>query len=244
MRLNTGIYKETAVVVPTFNESDNIERLIRTIFGISTDLHIIVVDDNSPDETWKIVKKLQKEFKNLDLILRDKKDGRGGACLDGFAYALSHYPDLSHIIEMDADFSHDPKDIPRLLEKAQSGCDLVIGSRYIRGSKILNWGLKRRIFSKLANIYARMILGIPIMDYTNGYRCYSKEAIQILDKSKIKSKGYIVLSEIAYQIYRNNFSICEIPIVFLNRKRGASNVSIHEIINAFTSVTKIKEQFK
>ena len=166
---------------------------------------------------------------------------------------------------MDADFSHNPNDIQRLLNKIQDGYDqteeaskasdprsiqkaispkakydMVIGSRYLKNSKILNWGLKRTIFSKFANIYARIILGIPISDYTNGYRCYTAEALKAIEFDKISAAGYIVLSEMSYQLHKKGFRIGEIPITFVNRRRGASNLSRHEITSAFTSVLRLK----
>jgi len=231
-------YSKTAIIIPTYNEKDNIKKLIQAIFGISHGIKIIVVDDNSPDKTGEIVDALKKKYKNLQIIHRTKKNGRGGACIEGFRCALAE--GAEYIFEMDADFSHDPIDIPRLLAKVKDGYDMVIGSRYVKGSKILNWGLKRTIFSKFANIYARVILGIPIHDYTNGYRCYTKKAMSTIDFDKIEAAGYIVLSEMSYQLYQKHLKIGEIPITFVNRKRGISNLSKNEIISAFTNVLRLK----
>lgn len=231
-------YSKTAIVIPTYNEKENIRKLIQAIFGISRDMTIIVVDDNSPDKTGEIVDSLKKKYPNLQIIHRTKKNGRGGACIEGFESALKQ--GFEYIFEMDADFSHDPQDIPRLLNKIQDGYDMVIGSRYLKTSKILNWGLKRTIFSKFANIYARIILGIPISDYTNGYRCYIASALKAIEFDKIEASGYIVLSEMSYQLHKKGFRIGEIPITFVNRRRGASNLSRHEIISAFTSVLRLK----
>ena len=231
-------YSKTAIIIPTYNEKDNIRKLIQTIFGISNDMTIIVVDDNSPDKTGEIADALTKKYKNLKIIHRTKKNGRGGACIEGFKRALDE--GFEYIFEMDADFSHDPIDIPRLLTKVLEGNDMVIGSRYLKGSKILNWGLKRTIFSKFANIYARVILGIPIHDYTNGYRCYTRKTLEAIDFDRIEASGYIVLSEMSYQLHKKHFKISEIPITFVNRKRGISNLSIHEITSAFTSVIKLR----
>lgn len=235
---NQKIYSKTAIVVPTYNEKENIRKLIQTIFGISRDMKIIIVDDNSPDKTGDIVDALKKKYPNLDIIHRKEKNGRGGACVAGFKKALSE--GYEYIFEMDADFSHDPKDIPIMLDKIQDGYGMVIGSRYMKKSKIVNWGLKRTVFSKFANIYARVILGIPISDYTNGYRVYTKKALESINYERIEAVGYIVLSEMAYQLHRQGFKIGEIPIVFVNRERGISNLSIHEITCAFTTVLRIK----
>ena len=236
--LSNNIYSKTAIIIPTYNEKDNIRKLIQTIFGISKDITIIVVDDNSPDKTGEIADAIKKKYPKLKVIHRTKKNGRGGACIEGFKQALKEGSE--YIFEMDADFSHDPIDIPRLLTKVLEGYDMVIGSRYLKGSKILNWGLKRTIFSRFANIYARAILGIPIHDYTNGYRCYTREALEAIDFDKIEAAGYIVLSEMSYQLHKKGLKIGEIPITFVNRKRGISNLSKHEITSAFTSVIRLR----
>ncbi|MBU1019237.1 MAG: polyprenol monophosphomannose synthase [Patescibacteria group bacterium] len=232
------IYKKTAIIIPTYNEKENIRKLIQTIFGISQELTIIVVDDNSPDKTGEIVDALTKKYKTLQIIHRKEKNGRGGACVAGFKKALEEK--FEYIFEMDSDFSHDPVDIPKMLDKIQDGYEMVIGSRYLKGSKIVNWGLKRTIFSKFANIYARVILRIPISDYTNGYRVYTRKALKAINCERIEAVGYIVLSEMAYQLHRQGFKIGEIPIIFVNRERGISNLSIKEITSAFTTVLRIK----
>ena len=234
----TDTYKKTAIIIPTYNEKENIRKLIQTIFGISKEITIIVVDDNSPDKTGEIVDALKRKYENLQIIHRTSKNGRGGACVAGFKSALEQ--DFDYIFEMDADFSHDPKDIPKMLDKCRDGYGLVIGSRYQKKSKIVNWGFKRTVFSKFANIYARVILGIPISDYTNGYRVYTRKALEAINYDRIEAVGYIVLSEMAYQLHRQGFKIGEIPIIFVNRERGISNLSLKEITSAFTTVLRIK----
>ena len=226
--------KIVAIIVPTFNERDNIARLIKSI-RMNANPHdkIIVVDDNSPDGTGKVVEGLAKKQKNIYLVLRQNKSGRGSAVLDGFKFAQKFKP--SFYIEMDADFSHKPEDIPRLL-KAVEEADVVIGSRYLKGARIINWSIKRKVFSKLANIYAKIILKVPIADYTNGFRIYKKEAVNFLLSQKLVSFGYILLSETAYKLKEAGFTFREIPIVFVNRKRGASNLNFAEIKNAFFGV--------
>jgi dolichol-phosphate mannosyltransferase len=222
------------VIIPTYNEADNIERLINTLLGLKLNLDVLVVDDNSPDGTSGIVKQKFAGNRNVSLITRDKKDGRGGAVVEGIRYALGRVI-YDRIIEMDADFSHDPKDIPVFLAKAKEA-DVVIGSRYIPGSSTVNWPFSRKVFSKFSNIYAKLMLGVPIHDYTNGYRCYSLDVAKSIDSEKIISKGYIALSEIAYKLHRKGFTFTEIPVVFVNRKRGVSNLNFGEIFQAFRNI--------
>ena len=227
------------VVIPTYNEADNIEYLIKNVKNnISPHDHVVIVDDDSPDKTGRIAKNLKVKFKNLHVIIRKGKNGRGSAVIDGFKYALDLKP--TYFVEMDADFSHKPEDIPRLRKLMAKNVGMVIGSRYMRGSRIQNWPLKRKIFSHLANLYAKTILQIPISDYTNGFRLYSKNALEFLLSQDLKTKGYIVLSETAYKLHRAGFKFEEIPIVFINRKRGVSNVNRSEIKNAFFGVLKIR----
>lgn len=227
-----------AIVIPTYNERENIGRLIKEILRLNLDIKIIVVDDNSPDKTSETVREISKENKNVHLILRVNKRGRGSAVIDGFKEALKDKK-TQYFFEMDADFSHDPHDIPRFLKEIKNN-DVVIGSRYLLESKIVDWPIKRKIFSKIANWFARLVLKIPITDYTNGYRCYKRKVLESIDFSKINSPGYIVLSEMAYQIFKLGYKFKDIPIIFVNRRRGLSNLRLKEITSAFTSVLKIR----
>jgi len=228
-----------AVVVPTFNEADNVAQLIEAIFrNISPSDKIIIVDDNSPDGTGRIADKIAKKKKNLIVIHRQGKSGRGSAVWAGFKAAQKFNPTL--YIEMDADFSHKPQDIRRLLSAIKEGPDVVVGSRYLQKSKIYNWPITRRIFSKLANCYAELILKVGISDYTNGFRIYHKPAVNYLLSQKLVSPGYILLSETAYRLKKASFKFDEIPIVFVNRKRGVSNLNLNEIKNAFLGIFKIR----
>lgn len=230
------------IIIPSYNERENIVRLIETIFGLHPEVEILVVDDNSPDGTAAVVEEAKKKFgSKLHLLVRKGKGGRGSAVLAGFEEALKRGDDL--IMEMDADFSHAPEEITRFLEKIKN-FDMVLGSRYLPESEIHHWGWKRTFFSKWANRYARLILGIPISDYTNGYRCYKRAAIQALDRGKIEAKGYIVLSEVAYQLHKKGMRIGEIPTKFVNRRRGISNLSFHEIKEAFLSVVRIRLRYR
>lgn len=225
------------IVIPTYNEKENIVRQVEAVMRLPLNLSVVIVDDNSPDGTGVAADELSKRFERVKVIHRAGKGGRGSACVEGFKYAVKQ--DADYIFEMDADLSHDPAEIPKFLEKIKD-YDLVIGSRYSKDSKIVNWGKRRAVFSKLANLYARAVLGIPITDYTNGYRCYRKNVLANMDYDKITSTGYIVISEMTYQIAKKGYRIGEIPTVFINRKQGKSNLSFKEISNAFISVIKLR----
>jgi dolichol-phosphate mannosyltransferase len=225
------------IVIPTYNEADNIERLVRDLLDLHAAPDVLVVDDSSPDGTGEIADALAAEFPNrVSVVHRKAKDGRGGAVLAGLARGLAGGYDL--LFEMDADFSHDPAEIPSFLD-AIKRYYFVIGSRYLPGSKIVDWPTVRTFFSRWANRYARFFLRIPITDYTNGYRCYRADAVKKLDFDAIDGKGYIVLSEIAWQLYRAGFTVGEIPTVFVNRRRGESNLSLGEVFKAFMGVLRL-----
>jgi len=225
------------VIIPTYNEADTIVSLVEKLFSLSLDLDIVIVDDGQ-DGTENLIRQQLTSRPNLFLIKRQIKAGRGSAVLEGIKFGLSKDYDL--LAEMDADFSHQPEELPGLMKLAAAN-RVVIGSRYVKGSKIINWPLGRRIFSRLANFYAALILGIGINDYTNGYRVYGREAARKLDFVKIKSSGYIVLSEIAYQLFKKGVEFVEQKTTFINRRRGQSNFSIKEIKESFISVLRIKK---
>lgn len=229
----------TLVTIPTYNEQENISKLIDVLFDLDKDLDILVVDDGK-DKTSDVVKEKQKNNLNLFLIKRSEKSGRGKAVLEGLKFGLQK--DYQYFVEMDADFSHDPLELPLLLEVAGSNT-LVIGSRYAPGSKIINWPLRRRVFSYLANKYAGFVLGMGITDYTNGYRVYGRGALSKLNFGKIKTSGFIVLSEISYQLYKKGVVLKEVPTVFVNRRDGVSNFSLKEIKESFVSVLRIRKDF-
>lgn len=232
----------TLVIVPTYNERENIAALTQSVIGQSPDIDVLVVDDDSPDGTSAIIRDLASTMHGrLALISRKGKGGRGSAVLAGFRYALERQ--YQTIFEMDADFSHKPEEIPRFLEKIKE-VDVVVGSRYLPESEIHEWSAKRTFFSKWANRYARLVLGMPLTDYTNGFRCYRRSAIEALEMEKIDAKGYVVLSEVAYQLHKKGFTIGEVPTVFVNRRRGISNLSSHEIKEAFLSVLRIRFKSK
>jgi dolichol-phosphate mannosyltransferase len=229
---------EIAVIVPAYNEKANIPILIREIHKYVNNALIYIVDDNSPDGTKHVVKKLSVKNPKIHLVVRNSKSGRGGAVLEGFRHALKNNS-IQYIVEMDADLSHAPDEIPRVLSK-RSKNTLVIGSRYVTGSKIINWPKRRIFFSHLANMYARLVLGVPINDFTNGFRCYTREAAQILLKKNIEHKGFITLSETAYVLNKKGFSFVEVPITFRDRTRGKSNATLFEVIKSLFAILQIK----
>jgi len=229
-----------AVVVPTYNERDNIGRLVEALLSLRRDLTVIIVDDNSPDGSGVVADELAAQHPEVRVIHRPGKGGRGAAVLAGFQAALLTDADL--FVEMDADFSHDPRELPRLLEAA-ARYDMVIGSRDLPESRIVNWPWRRTIFHFLANFYARLVLGIPVRDYTNGYRLYHRRVLEALDFEAIQATGYIVLSEVLMQVHRAGFRIGEVPTTFVNRRRGVSNVTSKEIRESFTSVLKLRRRY-
>jgi dolichol-phosphate mannosyltransferase len=227
---------KTLIIIPTYNESENIIKLVEVLLALGQNMEVLVVDDGA-DGTDQLVQERQAGEPRLHLIKRQGKGGRGTAVLEGIKFALAR--DYKLIAEMDADFSHDPHEFKTLM--AVSGDNtLVIGSRDLKESKIVGWPMKRVLFHKLANFYARLILGIPIKDYTNGYRIYGRGALEKLDMNQIKGIGYIVLSEISYQLFKKGVEFKEVPTIFVNRRRGVSNFSLKEITEAFSSVLKIK----
>lgn len=231
---------DSIIIIPTYNEKENIERMIRTIFQLPKQFHILIVDDNSPDGTAEIIKNLMEKFpEQLFLIERTGKLGLGTAYLTGFKWALLHkYP---YIFEMDADFSHNPDDLLRLYKAcAEDGADLAIGSRYISGINVINWPLKRVLMSYFASMYVRIITGMEIMDTTAGFKCYRNTVLDRLDLNRIKMKGYGFQIEMKFKTWRMGFKITEVPIIFTDRREGASKMSGGIFGEAFKGVIKMK----
>jgi dolichol-phosphate mannosyltransferase len=228
-------------IIPTFNEATNIADLVRRLLALDPPTDVLVVDDGSPDGTADCVAAIQRESSRVHLIRRAGKGGRGSAVLEGFRFGLQRTYDL--FIEMDADFSHRPEEIATLLF-ASRNADMVVASRYLAGSAIHDWGWKRKFFSALANRFARLMLGIPISDYTNGFRCYRRSAVEDLDMDHIDAKGYVVLSEVAMQLHCQGKRMTEVPTIFVNRRRGISNLSLHEVREAFLSVIRIRRRYR
>ena len=225
------------IIIPTYNEIENIEKLIKDINMIDHTLDILIVDDNSPDGTGKQVEKLKDQFKNLFLIQREEKLGLGTAYVTGFKYALQN--GYSIIFEMDADFSHDPKEIPNFLE-AIKDADLVIGSRYIKGVNVVNWPLSRLLLSYFANRYTRFVTGLPVCDSTGGYKCFRREVLESINLEEIRSGGYSFQIEMNFKAWKNGFQLKEIPIIFIDRAVGKSKMSKQIIREAVWMVWKLK----
>jgi len=230
---------EVAVIIPTYNEKENIKKTIDLIKKSVPKILIYVVDDNSPDNTQEIVRKMsQKKNSNVFLTVRTKKSGRGGAVLEGMKEALKNNK-TQYFMEMDADLSHSPLQIPRILEKRQPGF-VCIGSRYIKGSKIVNWPPKRILLSGFANRYISTILRVKIHDFTNGFRCYPRDAVKVILKSNIQHKGFITLSETVFLLSRKGFKFVEIPITFKDRTKGKSNATMSEVLMSLLAVIQIR----
>jgi len=212
------------IIIPTFNEKENIEKIITAISSLSIPFDILIIDDNSPDGTGQIVKTLQKKFTNLFLIQRIGKLGLGTAYITGFKWALEHH--YSFIFEMDADFSHNPQDLLRLYDVClNNGVDLAIGSRYKSGVNVVDWPLGRVLISYFASIYVRFITGMNIKDTTAGFKCYKRKVLETIDLDKINLKGYAFQIEMKFTTWKFGFKIREIPIVFTDRKYGTSKMS-------------------
>lgn len=231
---------EVLVIIPTYNEGENIIKIIESIFTIHQDINILIVDDNSPDGTSSKVKELISKYNNkLNLITRESKMGLGTAYLRGFNWAINK--DFNYIISMDADFSHNPSDILRLYESCvNEKNDICIGSRYIKGINVVNWPLQRIILSYFASLYVRLITAMNIMDPTSGFVCYSAKSLQKLDLSQIKFNGYAFQIEMKFKLWKKNFKLKEHQIIFVNRKLGKSKMNHSIILEAIFGVIKLK----
>ena len=233
--MNDGI-----VIIPTYNEIENIESIIRAVFSLHKPFHILIVDDNSPDKTAKKVIELQTEFPDrLFLEQREKKSGLGTAYVHGFKWALTHK--YNYIFEMDADFSHNPNDLERLYDACHFGRgDVAIGSRYITGVNVVNWPLSRVLLSYFASVYVRMITGMKIQDATAGFMCYKRQVLENINLDKIKFIGYAFQIEMKYRAYAKKFEIIEVPIIFTDRAKGQSKMSGSIIKEAVFGVISLR----
>ena len=228
------------VIIPTYNEKENIEKMVRKVFSMKGSFHILVVDDGSPDGTATIVKRLMKEFPtSLFILERSGKLGLGTAYIAGFNWAIEHKYD--YIFEMDADFSHDPDDLIRLHDAcAVEGADMSIGSRYCRGIAVKDWPVGRILMSYGASFYVRSVLGIKIYDSTAGFICYSRKVLETINLQNIRMKGYGFQIEMKYNAYKLGFKVQEVPIIFTDRKEGTSKMSSSIFGEAFWGVMKLK----
>jgi dolichol-phosphate mannosyltransferase len=227
------------VIIPTYKEKENIESIILAISSLPVKFDILIIDDNSPDGTADIVKNLQPSHPNLFIIERPRKLGLGTAYITGFKWALEK--DYSFIYEMDADFSHDPRDLLRLYKAcSEDGADLAIGSRYISGVNVVNWPLSRVLMSYVASIYVRVVTGMKIMDTTAGFKCYRKKVLESIKPEHIKSVGYGFQIEMKFATWKLGYKIVEVPIIFTDRKLGASKMTGGIFNEALWGVLKMK----
>lgn len=232
---------DSIVIIPTYNEKENIENIVRAVLGLEHGFHILVIDDGSPDGTADIVKRLMTdEFAGrLHLVQRTGKLGLGTAYIAGFKWALAH--DYEYIFEMDADFSHDPKDLPRLYDACAShGADVAIGSRYITGVNVVNWPMGRVLMSYYASKYVRLVTGIPVHDTTAGFKCYRREVLNTIDLDAIRFKGYAFQIEMKFTAHKLGFKVAEVPVIFVNRQLGTSKMSGGIFGEAFFGVMRLR----
>ena len=227
------------VIIPTYNEIENIEKMIRTVFTLPETFELLIVDDGSPDGTANKVKELQKEFTNvLHLEERKGKLGLGTAYIHGFKWALAR--DYDFIFEMDCDFSHNPNDLSRLLDACKQGADVAVGSRYCKGGKVSNWPMGRILMSYFASVYVRMVLWIGVKDTTAGFKCYNKKVLQAIDLDAVKFMGYAFQIEMKYRALKKGFKIVEVPIMFTDRVLGVSKMSTKIFKEAFLGVLQMR----
>lgn len=227
------------VIIPTYNEKENIEAILRKVFSLAGGYHVLVIDDGSPDGTAAIVKRLQAEFPDrLFLMERGGKQGLGTAYLTGFRWSLDRGYD--YVFEMDADFSHDPDDLDRLYRACLDGADLAVGSRYCDGVSVVNWPIGRIIMSYYASVYVRKVLRMQVYDCTAGFKCYARKVLETIDLDAVRMKGYGFQIEMKYTAFRLGFRLAEVPIIFINRKQGQSKMSSGIFGEAFWGVLQLR----
>lgn len=229
--------EKALVLLPTYNEKENIERIIPEILKQDDRLFVLVIDDNSPDGTGKIADRIASRNPRVLVLHREKKQGLGQAYIAGFRWALEHGYD--YVFEMDADFSHDPKYLPDFLKTIKDN-DIVLGSRYISGVNVINWPMMRLLLSYYANVYSRVITGLPLRDATGGFKCFRRKVLESIDLSEVRSNGYSFQIEMSYRAYKKGFRIKEIPIVFVDRTAGTSKMSKHIVREAIFMVWRLR----
>ena len=228
--------QKAVICLPTYNERENIEPMLRALAGRG--VRVLVIDDNSPDGTGELAERLAAELDYVEVLHRERKEGLGPAYLAGFHHALAGDAEL--ILEMDCDFSHDPADVPRLIGAVESGADLALGSRYVEGGTVRNWGLLRRIVSAGGSFYARVLLGVRVHDLTGGFKCYRRTVLEAIDLDVIHSKGYAFQIETTYRALRAGFHVVEIPITFADREVGGSKMSKGIVAEAIWKVPALR----
>ncbi|MBQ1990292.1 MAG: polyprenol monophosphomannose synthase [Rikenellaceae bacterium] len=227
------------VLIPTYNERENVSAMIDKVFSLPVEFDILVIDDGSPDGTADIVRERQKDYPDrLHLLCRKGKLGLGTAYLAGFRWGLER--DYDYIIEMDCDFSHNPDDLPRLVAAAEEGADVVIGSRYVQGVNVVNWPMSRLLMSYCASIYVRTVTGMPVHDATAGFVCYSRRVLETMDLDRVEMKGYGFQIEMKYSAWKLGFKIREVSIIFIDRVLGQSKMSSSIFGEAFFGVMKLR----
>lgn len=231
---------DSIVIIPTYNEKENVENIIRAVFNLEKGFHVLIIDDGSPDGTADIVKKLQTEYpEQLFLIERSGKLGLGTAYICGFKWAIEHTYDF--IFEMDADFSHNPNDLPQLyMACTEQGADVAVGSRYCNGVNVVNWPLSRVLMSYYASVYVRLVTGMKIQDTTAGFKCYRRQVLETIDLDNIHFKGYAFQIEMKFTAYKCGFSLIEVPIIFINRVLGTSKMNSSIFGEALFGVLQLK----
>lgn len=230
---------DSLVIIPTYNEKENIEKIIRAVFSLSIPFNILIVDDGSPDGTASIVKHLQGEYSGkLYIEERNGKQGLGSAYIHGFRWALNH--EFEYIFEMDADFSHNPLDLIRLRSACLQGADVAVGSRYVTGVNVVNWPMSRVLMSYFASVYVRFITGIDIHDATAGFKCYRRKVLERINMNKIKFVGYAFQIEMKFTAINHGFKVVEVPIIFTDRTEGTSKMSTRIFREAFLGVIQMK----
>lgn len=230
--------KQALVVIPTYNERDNIEAITRAALAADPRVSVLIVDDNSPDGTGEVADQLAKADPRVQVLHREKKEGLGKAYLHAFRWGLEHGYD--RLIEMDADFSHDPKYLPTMLDASEAGADVVVGSRWVPGGGTVNWGVGRQVLSQGGSLYARTVLGVPLRDLTAGFLCFHRRVLEAIDLEQVKSSGYSFQIELKYRALKKGFVVKEIPIVFEDRRVGQSKMSRKIFVEALTMVWKLK----
>jgi len=227
------------IIIPTYNELENLPRLLTEVLSKDNNIDMLFIDDNSPDGTADFIENEQKNNNRIHLIKRQSKQGLGTAYIVGFKFALQR--DYEVIFEMDADFSHDPNEIPRFLEEIKNS-DVVLGSRYKNGVNVINWPMRRLLLSWFANIYTRVITGMPLHDATGGFKCFKREVLEAIDLNRVKSNGYAFQIEMNFKAWKKGFNIKEIPIIFVDRVKGSSKMSKKIVREAVFMVWKLRFQ--
>jgi dolichol-phosphate mannosyltransferase len=226
------------VIIPTYNERDNVEAITRAVLKAEPRVDVLIVDDNSPDGTGQLADTLAKQEPRVHVLHREKKQGLGRAYLHAFTWGLEK--GYRYLMEMDADFSHDPRYLPRMLEEALAGTDLVLGSRYVQGGGTVNWGLARQFVSRGGSLYARSILGVAVRDLTGGFKCFHRRVLESINLNEVHSTGYAFQIELTFRALQKGFSVKEVPIVFEDRRVGQSKMSRRIFLEALVVVWKLR----